>query len=50
MYAGNVGKYTGNPEENHLNFRKLEETTFNSIRNILPDRASVGGGYIQRKS
>ena len=37
MYNRNVGDSSGNPEENIKNFRKLEESTFNSIRNILPD-------------
>ena len=41
MSNRNVGKSPRNPEENHRKFRKLEESTFNSIRNILPDRDIV---------
>ena len=38
MSNKNVGDSSGNPEEKVKNFRKLETATFNSIRNILPDR------------
>ena len=41
MSNKNVGHSSGNPEENVRNFRKLEEATFNSIRNILPDHIIV---------
>ena len=41
MSKKNVGNSSGNPEENGKNFRKLEETTFNSIRRILPDYVIV---------
>ncbi len=37
MSNQNVGQSPRNPEENRRKFRKLEESTFNSIRNILPD-------------
>jgi len=39
MYEGNVGNSPRNPEGNLGKFQKLEESTFNSIRNILPDQA-----------
>ena len=38
MYGKSVGNSPRNPKENIKNFRKLEVSTFNSIRNILPDR------------
>ncbi len=41
MSNKNVGNSSGNPKENVKNFRKLEEATFNSIRNILPDHVIV---------
>jgi len=41
MSNKNVGQSPRNPEENRRKFRKLEESTFNSIRNILPDRDIV---------
>jgi hypothetical protein len=40
MYDGNVGNSSGNPEENIKNIQ-LEQSTFNSIRNILPDQDVV---------
>ena len=37
MSARNVGQSGSSPIENQKNYQKLEQSTFNAIRNLLPD-------------